>query len=184
MGVALSLMIIGVGGCGTKSATSSTTAASAQQSTQSSSSTSATSQSTTTNETTQGQTSQKPTLNPAVQAAMEIRRLQSNQEMVLTSDQKTKIKPILQTLIATTNPSEDFLKQKADAIKAVFTEQQKSYLSTQTQKGDSKTKPNGNSGGNTQNGQEQPKDHADANNKSAPSFQPQDIYKQVLNSLT
>lgn len=149
VGIALSIMIIGVGGCGTT--------------------TEATSKSTNTNETAQGQTSQKPTLNPAMQAAMEIRRLQSNQEMVLTSDQKDKIKPIIQLLIDTTSPSQDFLQQKADAINAVFTEQQKTYLKSQTQKGDPNANPNGNPSGDKQKN---------------PSFQPQDIYKQLLSSLT
>jgi hypothetical protein len=155
-GMLLSLAIMGVGGCGAKAATSS--------------------------QETQGQTAQKPALNPAVEAAMGIRRLQDNQQTVLTSDQKTTIKPILQLIIDTSNPSQDFLQQKADAIQAVFTDAQKTYLSTNTQKGN----PNGNS----QNGQEQPKDQtkgqngAPNGNQTAPSGQSQDIFKQVLASLT
>jgi len=121
-------------------------------------------------------------MNPAIEAAMGIRRLQGNQQMVLTSDQKDKIKPILQLLIDTSNPSQDFLQQKADAIKAVFTEQQKTYLSTNT--------PKDNPKGNSQNGQEQPKDQpkgqngAPHGNQTAPTGQLQDIFKQVLASLT
>lgn len=187
--IALSIMIIGVSGCGTKSAASSSTAASAQsaqsaQSSSSSSSSTAAASKSTTNGTAQGQ---KPALNPAVQAAMEIRHLQSNQAMALTTDQKTKVKPILQTLIDTTNPTQDFLQQKADAITAVFTEQQKTYLKSQQQNKDPNAAPNGNSAGTTQNGQGQSgqaSGQANATNKPAQSFQPQDIYKQVLNSLT
>lgn len=180
VGMLLSLAIIGVGGCGTKSATSSPTTSST-----STADASAT-QPTTSNQENQGQTTQKPALNPATEAAMGIRRLQGNQQMVLTSDQKDKIKPILQLLIDTSNPSQDFLQQKADAIKAVFTEQQTTYLSTNTSKGN----PNGNS----QNGQGQPKelpkDHTNGQNgapngnQTPPSGQAQDIFKQVLASLT
>jgi hypothetical protein len=170
-GMILSLAIMGVGGCGT--ATSSPAAA-------------LTPNSTTSSQQTHGQTAQRPALNPAVEAAMSIRRLQSDQQMVLTSDQKTIIKPILQTLIDTSSPSQDFLQQKADAINAVFTDAQKTYLSTNS--------PKGNPNGNSQNGQEQPKeqpndqihrqDGAPNGNQTAPSGQSQDIFKQVLASLT
>lgn len=163
-GMILSLAIMGAGGCGT--ATSSPAASS-------------TPNSTTSSQQTQEQTAQRPALNPAVEAAMSIRRLQSDQQMVLTSDQKDKIKPILQLLIDTSNPSQDFLQEKADAITAVFTEQQKTYLSTNT--------PKGNPDRNNQNGKEQPKDGqngAPNGNQTAPAGQSQDIFKQVLASLT
>ncbi|MDR3585849.1 MAG: hypothetical protein P4L59_11075 [Desulfosporosinus sp.] len=195
VGMLLSLVIIWVGGCGSKTATStpaasttqSTTSAQSNPSAQASttapdaSSASAT-QLTTSSQETQGQTAQKPTLNPAVEAAMGIRRLQDNQQMALTSDQKDKIKPILQLVVDTTNPSQDFLQQKADAIKAVFTDQQKTYLSTNT--------PKGNPNGNSQNGQDQPKDQTEGQSgvpkgdQTAPSGQLQNIFKQVLASLT
>ena len=167
VGMLLSLAIIGVGGCGAKTATSTTATATSSTATTDASAT---------------QTAKKKALNPAVEAAMGIRRLQDNQQTVLTSDQKAEIKPILQTLIDTSSPSQDFLQQKADAISAVFTDAQKTYLSTNTQKG----KPDGNS----QSGQEPPKDQtneqnaAPSGNKTAPSGQLQDIFKQVLASLT
>jgi len=171
VGMLLSLAIVGVGGCGAKAATTATSTAD----------TSAT-QVTTSSQETQGQTATKQALNPAIEAAMGIRRLQANQETVLTSDQKTKIKPILQTLIDTTSPTQDFLQQKADAIKAVYTDAQKTYLSTNTQK----DKP----AGNSQTGQEPPKDQtkgetgAPKGDKTAPSGQIENIFKQVLASLT
>ncbi|ODA39487.1 hypothetical protein [Desulfosporosinus sp. BG] len=184
VGMLMSLTIIGVVGCGSQKATttqsSSTTEASADSEMQP----------TTSSQDNQGQTSQKLTLNPAIEAAMGIRRLQGNQQMVLTSDQKDKIKPILQLLIDTSNPSQDFLQEKADAITAVFTDQQKTYLSTNAKQGD----PNGGPNGDSQNGQEpsseQPKDQSNGQNgvpngkASVPSSQPQDIFKQVLASLT
>ena len=178
VGMLLSLAIIGVGGCGTKAATS----------TPETSSTSTTDPSATqpTTSSQENEAAQKPAVNPAIEAAMGIRRLQGNQQMVLTSDQKDKIKPILQLLIDTSNPSQDFLQEKADAIKAVFTDQQKTYLSTNTSKG--------NPDGNSQNGQEQPKEKprdqakgqsgAPNGNQTARSGQSQDIFKQVLASLT
>ncbi|MDR3542300.1 MAG: hypothetical protein P4L69_15260 [Desulfosporosinus sp.] len=187
VGLVLSLAIVGVGGCGAKAATTATTtpAASSTQVSSTSTSDETATQPPTSGQETQGQTVPKPTLNPAVEAAMEIRTLQGNQQMVLTSDQKDKIKPILQLLIDTTNPSQDFLQQKAEAIKVVFTDQQKNYLSTNTLKGN----PNGNS----QNGQDKPKDRPEQTtgqssapkvDQTAPSGQLQNIFKEVLASLT
>jgi hypothetical protein len=176
VGIVLSLAVIGVDGCGTKDATSSPATSSTQSASPS------TTDATTSSQQTQGQTALKPDLNPAIEAAMSIRRLQDNQQTVLTSDQKATIKPILQTLIDTSSPSQDFLQQKADAISAVFTDAQKTYLSTNTQK----DKPDGNG----QKGQEPPKDQtneqnrAPSGNQTAPSGQSQDIFKQVLASLT
>ena len=72
----------------------------------------------------------KKAQNPALKATMDISRLQRDQQNALTSDQKAKLKPILQELISTTNPSQDILQQKADAINAVFTDQQKTFLAT------------------------------------------------------
>ncbi|SPF31540.1 putative lipoprotein [Candidatus Desulfosporosinus infrequens] len=187
VGMVLSLALVGAGGCGAKAATTATTAptspvtSSTPASSTSTADASAT-QSTTSSQETQGQTAQKPTLNPAVEAAMGIRRLQDNQQMALTSDQKDKIKPILQLLVDTSNPSQDFFQQKADAIKAVFTDQQNTYLSTNT--------PKSNANGNNQNGQdlpnEQPKGQSGApkGDQTAPSGQLQNIFKQVLASLT
>lgn len=170
MGMVLSLTIMGLGGCGTKAETSSTTATPAADATTANADASAT------------QNAPKQVLNPAMEAAMGIRRLQGNQQTVLTTDQKEKIKPILQTLIDTSSPSEDFLQQKADAISAVYTDAQKTYLSSNAQK----DKPDG----NRQSGQEKPKDQtkgdagAPKGNQTPPSGQSQDIFKQVLASLT
>ncbi|KLU63727.1 hypothetical protein DEAC_c43620 [Desulfosporosinus acididurans] len=117
--------------------------------------------------------------NPALQTVMEIRRLQSNSQTALTSDQKTKIKPILQNLINTSNPSQDFLQQQADAINALLTDQQKSYLKQPMTNQDRE---------NNQNGSGQQKHSSNGtsgtqNNQKGHSFQPQDIYQQLLNSL-
>lgn len=125
--------------------------------------------------------------NPALQAVMDIRRLQVDQQMVLTSDQKDKVKPILQELINTANPNDDFLKQKAEAINAVFTDQQKSYLTSHNPKNNkngqasngANSKENASSDADSKNQQ----NGAPKNNQSRQPMQPQDIYKQVLNSL-
>ena len=189
VGMLLSLAVIGVGGCGSQKTTSTPTEAATQSSSTTPDASASATQPATTSQENQGQTTQKPALNPAVEAAMGIRRLQDNQQMVLSSDQKTKIKPILQLLIDTSNPSQDFLQEKADAITAIFTDQQKTYLSTNTPNAP-KGNPTGNQSGNSQSGQEQPKDQtkgqngAPEGNKGAPSAQLQDIFKQVLASLT
>lgn len=157
IGMLLTAVLIGVGGCGTKDTTSEP-APSTQQSTAS--------------DQENGQAAQQRASNPAINAAMSIRRLQANEQMVLTSDQKEKIKPILQSLIDTTDPDQTFLQEKADAITAVFTEAQKTYLSTDTPKGN----PKGD--GQNENGQS-----GAPNKQSGAAFQPQDLYKQVLDSL-
>jgi len=128
--------------------------------------------------------------NPAEQAAMEIRRLQSDQQNALTSDQKAKIKPILQELISSSNPSQDVLQQKADAINAVLTDKQKSYLATPTQRpsqgnNQNSNNPNSNysnnSNGNKTNGTN-PQGGA-GSQQTRGTFNPQGIYQQVLDSL-
>lgn len=175
-GVILALTLIGAGGCG-----SNTTAATSSTST---SSTSATTTAST--QQAQGQTARGQLFNnPAIRAAMDIRRLENNQQAALTSDQKTKLKPILQTLINTANPSQDFLQKEADAINAVFTTQQKSLLTQ-------RRPPQGNNqNGNTPSGTSQSgtkantsnPQHRTRNNQNGQAMQPKDIYQQVLNSL-
>jgi len=92
----------------------------------------------------------------------------------------------LQTLIDTASPSQDFLQQKGDAISAVFTDAQKTYLSTNTQK----DKPDGNRQKGQGEAKEPPTDPtkgqngAPSGNQTAPSGQSQDIFTQVLASLT
>lgn len=177
IGSLLLVAMIGVSGCSSSNTTSD--------------------QSTTQTQSNQGQTKQgqpgqgQRTRNPAEMAAMEIRRLQSNQQNALTSDQKDKIKPILQDLINETNPSQDFLQQKADAINAVLTDQQKSYLKTATQR-PSKGSNQNNQNSNTQNNQNNSngnngngvKPQGGANGQQPRgTFNPQDIYKQVLDAL-
>lgn len=126
--------------------------------------------------------------NPATQAAMEILRLQRNSNTALTADQSAKIKPILQDLINTADPSQDFLQQKADAISAVFTDQQKQDL---TQGNGNHNGGGNNPNGNTNNGSN-PKPNANTNpngntnangNNNRRSLQPHDLYKQALDSL-
>jgi len=180
VGILLSLSVFGVGGCGTKAVTSSPDTSSIQSST--SSADGAATQDTTSSQENQSQNDQKPVLNPAIEATMSIRLLQENQQMVLSSDQKNSIKPILQLLIDTSNPSQEFLQQKAEAINAVFTEQQKTFLSTNTKKGN----PNGKSpDGTTQvKDREKVQSGAPTGNQPAPAGQSQDIFTQVLASLT
>ncbi|AET69081.1 hypothetical protein Desor_3601 [Desulfosporosinus orientis DSM 765] len=180
IGVLLSALVIGVSGCGTKDTQSEVP--------------SSTQQSNTEGQNMQKDGGQRQTLNPAVEAAMSIRRLQANEEVALTSEQKEAVKPILQSLIDTTDPSEDFLKEKGEAIEAVFTEDQKTYLSTNA--------PQGGNQGDRQNGQPmgEPKDQSqDQGNNEAkdqsqgekgapdkntpPSFQSKDIFQEVLDSL-
>ncbi|EGW36818.1 hypothetical protein [Desulfosporosinus sp. OT] len=189
VGMLMSLTIIGVVGCGSQKATTAPSTATTQSSSTTEASADSETQPTTSSQDNQGQTAQKPTLNPAIEAAMGIRRLQGNQQMVLTSDQKDKIKPILQLLIDTSDPSQDFLQEKADAITAVFTDQQKTYLSTNAKQGDLNQGPNGDSQNGQEPSSEQPKDQPKGQNgvpngKASPSGQPQDIFKQVLASLT
>jgi hypothetical protein len=178
IGSLLLAVLLGVSGCGSSNSTSAQTSSQSQ---------------TNQGQTTQGQNGQgQRTRNPAQQAAMEIRRLQSNQQNALTSDQKEKIKPILQELISTTTPSQDFLQQKADAINAVLTDQQKSYLASVTQKPAKRNNQNSNnqnSNSNTQANQNGNKQNASSpqggtnGQQTRGTFNPQEIYQQVLDSL-
>ena len=166
VGVLLTIVLIGASGCNQSKATS-TPSTSQEQSNQ--------------GQPNQGQPSQGQRVrNPALQAAMEIRRLQSDSQNALTSDQKDKIKPILQELIdtSTSNPSQDILQQKADAINAVLTDQQKSSLTKpRTSNGTipnenstKRTPPQGGTGG------------ADGR-QAGSAMNQQTIYQQVLDSL-
>jgi len=171
-GVLLLLVTVGASGCGsstsasTPAATSSTTAA----------------------QTTQKQTNQQNgqfkrgplANNPALRTVMELRRLQSNAQLALTSDQKAKLKPILQNLINTSNPGQEFLQQQADAMNALLTDQQKSFIA-QPRTGQ-RPRNNTNSNGNSSNGNSTNAKNS-GTNKTRPSFQPKDIYQQFLNSL-
>jgi len=171
IGILSLLMLIGVSGCGTSQATST--------------------QPTSQEQNNQGQPDQgQRTINPAMQAAMEIRRLQISQDYALTSDQKDKIKSILQELISTTNPTQDFLQQKADAINAVLTDNQKSFLATRPDsqggnpnrdKSNANNSNENNQNGNSPNGNNQ---HGGPDgNKQAGPPNPQAVYQEVLDSL-
>ena len=164
LGMMLSLTLIGVSGCGATTPAASTTQAS------------------TSSQANQGQTAQRPAQNPASKAVMEIRRLQSNSQNALTTDQKAIIKPILQELISTSNPSPEILQQKANAINAVFTAQQKSFLTTKPNSQGNGQRPGGNnSTGNNPNGGNQ--QGGAGNTQTGRTFNPQTIYQQVLDSL-
>lgn len=170
VGVLLTIVLIGASGCSQSKATS-TPSTSQEQPNQ--------------GRPNQGQPGQgQRSRNPALQAAMEIRRLQSDSQNALTSDQKDKIKPILQELIdtSTANPSQDILQQKADAINAVLTDQQKSSLTKpRTSNG---TIPNENTtkGNNPQGGTGAGAGGADGR-QAGSAMKPQTIYQQVLDSL-
>lgn len=173
VGSLLMLVMIGASGCSSTQTTSTQPTSQAQSSQ---------------GQTNQGQTGQGQRVrNPAQQAAMEIRRLQSNQQYALTSDQKVKIRPILQELISTSNPSQTVLQQKADAINAVLTDQQKSYLATAAQrpsKGNNQSSTNSTNSTNSKgnNNGTNPQGGA-SGQQTRGTFKPQDIYQQVLDSL-
>jgi hypothetical protein len=183
------LLAIGVTGCGTQQANSS-------QQTQ------------TKNQSAEGQSGQgnggqgqgrgQMAANPAMRAAQEIMQLQRNQQYVLTSDQVNKIKPILQELISTSNPTEEVLQKQADAIKAVFTDQQKSFLTQQpsgpnrnSQNNPTNPSNNSNNSGNptppsganapSRNGARPANGNSSGGNQG--SFNPQDIYQRALDAL-
>ena len=169
IGILLIVVLLGASGCGTSPGTS----APATSQTQSN----------------QGQASQgKRTSNPALQAVMNIRRLQSNQVNALTSDQKDKIKPILQELISTANPTQVVLQQKADAINAVLTAQQKSFLAqpktnANNANGNSSRRNNPQGGGGTGGGTGRGPGGGSGGNQNGSAFNPQTMYQQALDSL-
>ena len=78
-------------------------------------------------------------------------------------------------MISTPNPSQDILQQKADAIIAVFSDQQKTYLATPRTPNGNKQNTNAPNGNNPQG--ETGSNHTG----SAPN--PQTMYQQVLDSL-
>ncbi|MDR3583786.1 MAG: hypothetical protein P4L59_00495 [Desulfosporosinus sp.] len=181
VGALLSLTVIGVSGCGSPTTTSTPVAPATQSSTSS--------------QANQGKTAKQSNQNPALRAVMEIRRLQSNQTNALTTDQKDKIKPILQVLISTANPTQDILQQNADAINAVLTDQQKSYLTTRPNSQGS-SQAGSNATGSNATGSNATGSNPNASNPNASnptkgtgntptgrSNNPQVIYQQVLDSL-
>ncbi|WP_068962378.1 hypothetical protein [Desulfosporosinus sp. BG] len=147
------------------------------------------SKATTAQSTNQGQPGQGQRVrNPALTAAMEIRRLENDQQNPLTSDQKEKLKPILQELINTPNASQDILQQKADAINAVFTDQQKSSLTTRrAPNGNSQNANNSNEnsskGNYPQGGSGSGNGSGNGGRPTGSGLNPQDMYQQVLDSL-
>lgn len=190
------LIAFGIAGCGTQQAAS--TQQTQSQSTQ--------------NQSAQTQTDQEQknpdqmSANPAVKAAMDVLQLQRSQQVVLTSEQSNTIKPILQELISTSNPTDDVLQTKADAITGVFTDQQKSFLAqgpggnrhngnnnsanpesssnTSNPSDNSSSSANSSSSGGTNaspNGTKTTNGTPPANNDH--SFNAQDIYKQALAAL-
>ncbi len=169
-GMAALCMLVVVSGCGMKTKT---TTSSTQQGTDSA---------TTTQQPNQGQNP-----NPAVKATMDIILLQKNTQVVLTSDQKSTIKPILTELINSTDTTQDYLQKKADAITAVFTDTQKSFL-TKTQK----PQEGGNATGTPPTGtpptgvpqNDQSITNSQGGSQNGQSSQPKDIYTQALNALT
>ena len=161
-GMLLSLAIIGVGGCGTTNATATPSTSTNQSSTASG-------------------TAQRAAQNPAQKAAMDISRLQRDQQNALTSDQKTKIKPILQELISTPNPSSTILQQKADAINAVLTDQQKTFLAAPRTVNGNKPNTNGSNGNSASKNNSQ---GATSGKQAGSAPKAQDMYQRVLDSLT
>ncbi|SPF44120.1 conserved exported hypothetical protein [Candidatus Desulfosporosinus infrequens] len=178
VGMLLSLSIIGVGGCGASTPTAAPAASTTQSSTAAPAASAASgTQSSSAGQQTQGQHVQ----NPALRAAMNITRLEKDQQNALTSDQKAKLKPILQDLISTSAPSQDVLQQKADAITAVFTDQQKTFLATPRTPNANKSNTN-NPNGNSTNGNNPQGGTGGKQGGVAPK--PQDLYQKVLDSLT
>lgn len=171
IGALLVLITLGTAGCGSTSANSQTSSNSANSSQ------------------TQNQAGSKQgQRNPALQAANEIRRLQNDTQMALSSDQKTKLKPILQDLINTANPTSDYLQKQADAINALLTDQQKSYLTSSRPNGSNN---NGNSNNTKSSSSEQNTPRGNNSPNGAPrnrgNGQPMDaktIYQQVLDLIS
>ena len=131
IGAVLLAAVVGISGCGAAATAASGTSGQSSQ-TQSN-----------------GQSGQGQHMrNPAQMAAMSIRRLEADTQNPLTADQKNKLKSILQDLVNTTNPTQDFLQQKADAINAVFTDQQKSDLSSANSQGRPQRQAQGGGQGN------------------------------------
>lgn len=148
---------------------------------------------------------QKPGVsNPAVKAALDIIRIQRSQQAALTIAQCTAIKPILQELINASNPTQEFLQQKAESINAQLTEQQKTFLTqklqgAQPQGGNPPSgtnaaappigAPNGNPpggnppGGSSPNGSSDKTQTGIPDSNPRPNMQPSDIYKQALTLL-
>ncbi|HEY8908731.1 MAG TPA: hypothetical protein VIM51_00385 [Desulfosporosinus sp.] len=163
VGALLMIVLIGAGGC---SQSKTATAASTSQV-----------------QANQGQPGQGQRVrNPALQAAMEIRRLQSDPKNVLTSDQKDKIKPILQDLIKTADPSQEILQQKADAINAVLTAEQKSSLTTPRTPNGNRPQGGGGTGGSNGGGAGAGTGAGTAG-KQGNASTPQVMYQQILDSL-
>ncbi|MDR3602959.1 MAG: hypothetical protein P4L49_21205 [Desulfosporosinus sp.] len=175
VGILLMVVLIGASGCGQSQATTAPSTAT-----------------TTAPSTSQGQAAAKGqrVSNPALQAAMEIRRLENDQQNPLTSDQKDKLKPILQALISTSNPSQDILQQKADAINAIFTDQQKSTLTQARPSKGNKQNANSSTENSTQGTSTQAGDGTGAkaaagtgSKQPRSAVTPQTMYQQVLDSL-
>lgn len=164
-GIALVVLLGGAAGCSSKTNTDSQ-AASANQS--SSTDTTANSQ------------GQRQSSNPAARAAMEIVRIQKNTDLALSSDQKAKLKPVLNELINTASPTSYFLQAKADNINAVFTDAQKNYLSTSQNSNGTRTPPNGDKANGTP-----PAENGNQNGgQGGRSMQPADIYQQALKAIS
>jgi len=128
MGIAVLMALAALTGCGTNKAENTDAAkqtASSETTTQSS-----------------NPASDQRQMNPAVKAAMDVKILQDNQSTAFNTEQKQSLKPILQELINKSNPTEDYLQEKADAITAVFTDNQNSYLNDR-QKNASQRTPGG-----------------------------------------
>lgn len=172
-GILMIALTVGVGGCGSNDTQSGVPAQ--------------TQQSKTDDQNTQGDITKRPAANPAVEAAMSIRRLQGNEQVALTGEQKEVVKPILQSLIDTADPGEEFLQEKAGAMEAVFTDEQKAYLSEHSPQGNLQEK-----GQNNQSqgeAKEPPKDQANGQPQGPPDNQSQgtkgekNIFQEVLDSL-
>jgi len=122
--------------------------------------------------------------NPAVQAAMGLMRLQRDPKLALTAEQKAKLIPVLQDLINTKNPSQEFLKQKAGLITGALTDEQQNLVNSARQ-----NMPQGGQGQRSQggqggwNGQSNQGGLTQQGRTGQVSMQPQAIYEQVLKSL-
>lgn len=176
VGTLLLLISIGTAGCGSSTANS-----------QTNSNPSNSSQTQTQAGARQGQR------NPALQAVNELRRLQNDSQMALSSDQKSKLKPILEDLINTTNPTSDYLQKQADAINALITDQQKSYLTNSRPNRNNANNGNNNSASNNAksnsaestapNGNNQP-NGAPNNRGNGQPFDAKTMYQQVLDLIS
>ncbi len=119
--------------------------------------------------------------NPAMRAATGLLRLQQDQKLALTADQKTKLIPLIQDLKNTANPSAQFLQDKATAIEQVLTDEQKTFLNQRQAGQGGSNQWGGQQGAGATQGQES--GQRPAQGQGSRQFNQADLYDRVLLAL-